>query len=208
MDLSISLLNLILIVGSILIALTIHEAMHAYTAHALGDDTAYQEGRLTLNPIAHVDPFTTVLLPTLLLFFGLPPILAARPVPFNPSRVKFDEFGAALVGVAGPLINLVLAIITALGLRILQPEVGTLPAQALLIFFQINVGVFIFNMLPIPPLDGSRVVYAVAPEPLRRVMEQIESFGILFILALLFLLLPVIGPILRELNLALTSFLL
>ncbi len=192
--------SIALLLVSLIVAISIHEAMHAFTAHWLGDPTAADEGRITLNPLAHIDLFATVLLPVLLISFGLPPILAAKPVPFNPERVKFDEFGAALVGLAGPLTNLVLAIITAGLLHVIQPDYGTLLREGLLIFMQLNVGLFVFNMLPIPPLDGSRVLYAFAPEPLQRLMMQIEQFGLMGILLILFLLLPVISPIITTLN--------
>lgn len=192
--------NLILFLLSLILAISIHEAMHAFTAHWLGDPTAADEGRITLNPLAHIDLFATILLPVLLLAFGLPPILAAKPVPFNPDRVKFDEFGAALVGLAGPATNLVLAILSAGLLNVLSPDYGTLLRDGLLIFMQLNVALFVFNMLPIPPLDGSRLLYALAPEPLQRVMLQIEQFGLAGIIVILFLFLPVISPIISTLN--------
>jgi Zn-dependent protease len=192
--------SIVLLILSLLVAITIHEAMHAFTAHWLGDPTAADEGRITLNPLAHIDLFATILLPILLITFGLPPILAAKPVPFNPDRVKFDEFGAALVGLAGPLTNLVLAIATAGILNVLQPDYSTLLREGLLIFLQLNIGLFVFNMLPIPPLDGSRVLYAFAPEPLQRVMLQIEQFGLMGVLLILFLLLPVLSPLINTLN--------
>lgn len=192
--------SIILIIVSLTIAISIHEMMHAFTARWLGDTTASDMGRVTLNPLAHIDPVFTILLPAVLILFGLPPILAAKPVPFNPDRVKFEEFGAALVGLAGPLTNLALAFISAGVLNFLQPDFGTLTREALLIFLQLNVGLFVFNMLPIPPLDGSRLLYAFAPEPLQRVMLQIEQFGMAGILLILFILLPFISPIISDLN--------
>ena len=102
----ISILSIVIIVGTLLLSLGFHEAMHAFAAHRLGDDTAEREGRLTLNPLAHIDLLTTIVLPTVLLLAGLPPILAAKPVPFNPARVRFEDYGAALVALAGPFTNL------------------------------------------------------------------------------------------------------
>lgn len=192
--------SIVLILLSLIVAISIHEMMHALVAHWLGDPTASDEGRITINPLAHIDPFTTILLPLLLITFGLPPILAAKPVPFNPDRVKFDEFGAALVGLAGPLTNLGLAIITAGILNVVSPDFGSLLRDGLLIFMQLNIALFVFNMLPIPPLDGSRVLYAFAPEPVQRVMLQIEQFGLMAIILILFLLLPVLMPIIATLN--------
>jgi Zn-dependent protease len=194
--------SIILIILSLVISITIHEMMHAFTAHWLGDPTAADEGRITLNPLPHIDPIMTIALPAVLIIAGLPPILAAKPVPFNPDRVRFDEFGAALVGLAGPLTNLVLAIASAGLLGILQPDFGTLPRDFLLIFMQLNVGLFVFNMLPLPPLDGSRVLYAFAPESVQRVMLQIEQMGMVATLFMLFLLiqLGILGPIISNVN--------
>lgn len=184
----------------------IHEAVHAYTAHWLGDDTAHDEGRITLNPLAHIDIFTTLLLPIGLIIVGLPPVFAAKPVPFNPDRVKYEEFGAALVGIAGPLSNLVMAVIAAGILRIFAlPEVMF---TFMLLFCAINVSFFVFNMIPFPPLDGSRLLYAFAPEPLQKVMYQIESLGFTAILIFIVLFVPVIGPLLTFLNTGMLQFLL
>lgn len=193
--------SLILFIVSLIIAISVHELMHALTAFWLGDTTASDHGRITLNPLAHIDPLTTILLPIVLVAFGLPPILAAKPVPFNPDRVKFEEFGAALVGIAGPVTNLLMAIAAALTLGLIQPDLGSLARDFLLMFTQLNVALFVFNMLPIPPLDGSRLLYAFAPEPVQRVMMQIEQLGIFAILAILFLLGPtVLFPIISNLN--------
>lgn len=192
--------NIFLFIVALLVAISIHEMMHAFTAHRLGDPTAAEEGRITLNPLAHIDLFATILLPIVLILLHLPPILAAKPVPFNPDRVRFDEFGSALVGLAGPLSNLVLAILSAVSLNVVSPDFGSLARDFLLIFMQLNVALFVFNMLPLPPLDGSRVLYAFAPEPLQKAMLQIEQFGLFAILAILFLLLPVITPIIITLN--------
>jgi Zn-dependent protease len=180
--------------------------MHAFAADWLGDTTAREEGRITLNPLAHIDPVMTIALPAVLLLLGLPPILAAKPVPFNPARVKYDEFGAAIIGVAGPLTNLLLAAITAGILKlVVLPEIAT---TALVVFCVLNVALFVFNMLPIPPLDGSRLLYAFAPESLQRLMAQIEAMGFTFLIIILVVLLPVIGPILQNLNQSLLRFLL
>ena len=99
------------VIGVVLVSMTLHEAMHGFMAFYLGDDTAKLQGRLTLNPIKHIDPFLTILLPVLLALSGGPVFGGAKPVPFNPARVKYDEFGAALVALAGPLTNLVLAFV-------------------------------------------------------------------------------------------------
>jgi Zn-dependent protease len=167
---------LAVVLVSILISMTLHEAMHAFASHWLGDDTAKMQGRLTLNPLSHIDPFTTVLLPLVLAAFGAPPFGAAKPVPFNPNRVRYGEFGAALVGVAGPLTNLLLAIVAGVILRV-SGVPDSFAFSVLATFMIVNVSFFVFNMIPFPPLDGSRLLYAFAPAPVQDFMERIESMG-------------------------------
>ena len=200
--------DLIIVVISIFISMSIHEAMHAFTAHWLSDTTARDMGRLTLNPLKHIDLFTTILLPVGLILLGLPPIFAAKPVPFNPARVKYEEYGAALVGIAGPLTNFVLAAIVALVVRFAG---STIISHGLLnmfvLFIEINLAFFVFNMIPFPPLDGSRLLYAFAPKPLQEVMYRIEAMGFWPFLVILVVLAPVIGPFLISINTHLFQFL-
>lgn len=185
---------------ALVVSLSFHEAMHAFVAYWLGDETAKEQGRLTLNPVKHVDPFTTILLPLALLLVGLPPFLIAKPVPFNPYRVRWGELGAALVGLAGPLSNLLLALVSVSVMRLAGLGNGTFAYGALELFIILNVAIFVFNMIPFPPLDGSRVLYALAPDPVRRVMAQIESFGLMGIFLFMFLLFPVLVPIVSYIN--------
>jgi Zn-dependent protease len=188
--------GIIYILIAIVASLSIHEAMHAYAGHLLGDTTAEDMGRLSLNPLKHIDPYTTVLLPIVTLVLFHVPILAARPVPFNPSRVKYGEFGGALIAAAGPLSNLLLAVIGALLLGQVNSN-GQL-ATFLDTFAVINVALFVFNILPIPPLDGSRVLYAFAPEPLQDFMQRIEPYGMFIIFGLV--LSGILSPLLISLN--------
>jgi len=192
-------LQLIFVLLSLLIAMTTHEAMHAFTSHWLGDTTAHDMGRLTLNPLKHIDLMTTILLPLVLILSGLPPIFAAKPVPFNPNRVRFDEFGVALIGLAGPLTNLVLACISALAFRLL-PSITNTVSDALVIFTLVNVALLVFNLIPFPPLDGSRVLYAFAPEPLQKVMMSIERMGFMSILFFFFVIFQFVGGSIVTLN--------
>lgn len=188
------------VIGSLIVSLGFHEAMHAFVAHKLGDQTAALEGRITLNPLKHVDYFTTILLPLIMMLFHLPPILIAKPVPIDPDQVHYGEYGSALVALAGPFTNLALAGLVALGLRIgILPGEGVI-AHAAVIFIMVNVSLFVFNMLPIPPLDGSRLLYAFAPEPLQRIMAQIESLGFVFLLFMLLALSPFISSLLTTIN--------
>jgi Zn-dependent protease len=176
-------IELVMFLVSALIAMTIHEAMHGYVAYWLGDTTAADEGRLTFNPLKSIDLITTVAVPLLLILAGLQPFFAAKPVPFNPNRVKYEEYGAALVGIAGPLTNLALAVIGALVFRLYGSHAAADIYNALVIFVEVNIAFFVFNMIPIPPLDGSRLLYAFAPEGLQRIMRQIEGAGFLVIIA-------------------------
>lgn len=187
--------DLIIIFTSIILSMGVHEAMHAFTSHWLGDTTAKDHGRLTLNPLKHIDIVTTVLLPMVLILFGMQPFFIAKPVPFNPERVRYNEYGAALIGIAGPLTNLVLAVIAAGLIRVSGIAVGTDLFTVFSLFIQVNLGFFVFNMIPFPPLDGSRLLYAFAPEPVQRVMYTIESGGIMTILLFMFLFFPFIGPL-------------
>lgn len=186
-----------IILGVILFSMTLHEAMHGFVAYWLGDDTAKREGRLTLNPIKHIDPFLTIILPLILaLTPGAPIFGGAKPVPFNPARVRGEEWGSALVALAGPLTNLLIAFIF-YGVSALTHATG-LSAAILQLIVLVNLGFFVFNMIPIPPLDGSRVVYALAPDFIRRGMEKIEEFGIIFIFALVLIASPFIGVFMQN----------
>lgn len=190
---------ILLAVPALAFSIAFHEMMHAFVGDSLGDDTARLAGRISINPFRHIDPVMTIGLPLVLLLIGLPPFGAARPVPFNPHRVKHAEFGVALIAIAGPLANLLLATLVGLVYRIFLPADG-LFLDGLVVLLQINIGFFIFNMIPFPPLDGSRVLYAFAPEPLQRVMLQIESFGLTGLLIFMFLLFPLIQPVFLKLN--------
>lgn len=186
-------MNIAIFLIVLFVSVALHEMMHAYVALKLGDDLAHSQGRISLNPFSHIDPILTIALPAGLLLLGLPPILAAKPVPINTSRIKGEEMGLAVVGIAGPLTNLAIAIVAAVVINI-----GVLSGFSLDIlemFLVLNIGLFVFNMIPFPPLDGSRLLYAFAPESVQNVMRQIEAFGIFGVILMLSLLYPVISPI-------------
>jgi Zn-dependent protease len=196
MDTALSLVFFIVVLG---FSITFHEFMHGFVAFKLGDDTARLSGRLSLNPLAHIDPIGTVLLPVVLFLAGLPVFGAAKPVPFNPYRLKYGEYGAAMVGAAGPLTNLVVATFFGIWLRIF--DVPSPMLELFELFVIINIGFFIFNLIPFPPLDGSRVLFAFVPEAVRSFMRQIESFGLFGIMLFIFFLFPIISPLIGRIML-------
>jgi Zn-dependent protease len=192
---------------ALVLALTLHEFAHALMGHYLGDTTARDHGRLTLNPIAHIDPLATLALPLLLIFIGSPVVFAAaKPVPFNPWALRGGRWGAAMVAFAGPATNLFLAIFFALWARVLPYNaLSALLIQSIVV---VNVGLAVFNMIPFPPLDGSRLLYAVAPEGLRDVMDRIERSGFVVLLVVMLFGYPLIAPVIGRVILAILGVLL
>jgi Zn-dependent protease len=165
----------------IVVSMTLHEAMHAFTSYWLGDDTAKLEGRLTLNPIKHLDPFFSIILPLVLASVGAPVFGGAKPVPFDSSKIRFKEWGVALVALAGPLTNFIIAFL-AFSLWVMAGAHNQgVVSQVLATVVSVNLGFFVFNLIPIPPLDGSRLLYALAPDFIRRGMEAMEKFGIVIV---------------------------
>lgn len=191
-------LQLAIVLGVILVSMTLHEAMHAFVGYWLGDDTAQKEGRLTLNPIKHIDPFLTIILPLGLAVLGLPIFGGAKPVPFRPDRVRGGDWGAALVALGGPLTNLLIAFVSFGVWSLLAAPGGTLLGTILSTMVTVNLGFFIFNMIPIPPLDGSRVLYALAPEFVRTGMRFIEQFGIIFVFIIVLVAGSLLGTFMSE----------
>ena len=186
------------------LAITLHEAAHGYAALALGDTTAKDAGRLSLNPLRHVDRAGTILLPGFLLVTQLllPPHRVsfmfgwAKPVPIGAYRFKDPRRGMAVVALAGPAMNFFLAWIAALILSQMASndfETGPLITQFLFYFILTNLVLGLFNLLPIPPLDGGRVVVGLLPLELARAWAQLERFGILIVLGLVFLLPRITG---------------
>jgi Zn-dependent protease len=171
-------------------AIILHELAHGYAAWALGDQTARRAGRLSLNPIRHVDRFGTLLLPGFLLLSQLLTVGRvlfmfgwAKPVPVDPSGFRYPRQMMALVAIAGPLMNVSLAYLTALLLRILDPPPVVVEAAGAFIVFNLVLG--IFNLVPIPPLDGGRIAVGLLPKPAARVWAGLERYGILIVMALI-----------------------
>ncbi len=186
--------NLVIFLIVLLLSMSVHEMMHAFAADWLGDDTARRMGRLTINPLAHIDPFLTVAVPLLLLLSGAPPFGAAKPVQVNFYKLKWDEFGGAIVGMIGPLTNLVLAALAALAFTHFDLVGGGVAYNFLGFAVLLNISFFLFNSIPWPPLDGSRLLYAFAPRPLQEVMENIERTGLISLVIFFFLFYYLLSP--------------
>ncbi|MBR2861993.1 MAG: site-2 protease family protein [Bacteroidaceae bacterium] len=164
----------------------LHELVHGGMAYLLGDETAKEDGRLTLNPLKHLDPFMSVILPLISYLLGGVVFGGAKPVPVNPHRLKGREWGMAAVAIAGPLTNFVLAFVSFLILELTSVNAGSGLAYTILIeMVFVNLGFGVFNLIPIPPLDGSRVLYVLMPDGVREFMDKMEKFGIYIIYILI-----------------------
>jgi Zn-dependent protease len=193
---NISLYTLSVWVIPLVIAITFHEAAHGFVAHRLGDDTAWQLGRVSFNPLKHIDPFGTLLLPAILLLSHSPFLFGyAKPVPVNFRRLKNPRIDMVWVALAGPVTNIVLALAAASGFHLL----GFAPANSGQWIFDnlknavvINVVLAIFNMMPIPPLDGGRVAVGLLPNALAIPLSRMEPYGMLILIGFL-IILPMLG---------------
>ena len=172
------------------LAVTLHEAAHGLVAFFLGDDTASKEGRVTLNPIVHIDPIGSILLPGALMLAGTPFLFGyAKPVPVNFSRLRLKNLGVILVAGAGPLMNFMLAFLAAFLLHVNGSQ-STLGNDILVHSVRMNIVLGVFNLLPFLPFDGGRILHALSPQSLKKILEKIEPytfFGLLMLLWVPFL---------------------
>ena len=207
-DLTELLIQIVVLIAS----LSVHEAAHAWAANHLGDPTARHLGRLSLNPAVHIDPIGTLLFPLIAMLTNLPLIGWAKPVPVDPRHLRHPKRDFALIAAAGPTSNLIMAVIGAIVFAVLPDAApGDIAARAVLRpldvlvlqFIQLNVLLAVFNMIPVPPLDGGNVLLGVLPHAGARVIEQLRPYGFLILYALMltgtlsFLLGPVAFFILR-----------
>lgn len=164
----------------------IHEISHGVVALSLGDDTAKNAGRLTLNPLKHLDPIGSVLLPLVLAISGLPVIGWAKPVPYNPYKLYKDpKYGPLKVALAGPISNISIAAVFAIIVRLLGSLLPTTAIALLGMVIMLNIILAVFNILPIPPLDGSKLISLISPR-LSRMMENMGLYGLILVLLFLF----------------------
>ncbi len=174
--------------SAILISITIHEFSHGLAAYLQGDMTARDAGRLTLNPIAHMDLFGSLILPGLLILSKAPFLIGwAKPVPYDPSRLRNLRYGSFLVGIAGPLSNTILALIGGLALKYFYPLLG---AHNFLVLFLaqlllINVVLAVFNLIPLAPLDGSKILFGLLPPRYEYISQKLDIYAPYILLSLL-----------------------
>ena len=177
---------LLLFLPIFIVSLSIHEWAHAYSAWKLGDPTAKERGRMTVNPVAHIDPIGTLLLPALSLLSGGIIIGWAKPVPVDTRRLKSPSRDMALVAGAGPLSNLLQAAAGAALFGLMEGDPDSLLRTILFFYILFNLSLAFFNLLPIPPLDGSRLLYPFLPESLKPGYRDLERYGFLILIGLIF----------------------
>ncbi|MBQ3306234.1 site-2 protease family protein [Candidatus Saccharibacteria bacterium] len=182
----------LIVIVILVISTVLHEMAHGGVAYLLGDTTAKENGRLSLNPLKHIDPYMSILVPIILYLLGGPIFGGAKPVPVDSRKLKWGPWGMALVAIAGPLTNFLLAFgvfligyfsgafISEGGELYYSGQMGYILEEAMFI----NLGFGIFNLIPIPPLDGSRILYAIAPDGARRFLEGVEKYGMIIVLVL------------------------
>ncbi|MDP3769954.1 MAG: site-2 protease family protein [Candidatus Sungbacteria bacterium] len=192
----------------LIFSVVIHEVSHGYAALALGDRTAQYSGRLTLNPISHIDPFGSILLPLMTSLLGGPVFGWAKPVPYNPHNLRNQKWGPAIVGAAGPAANISIAVFFGLLIRFVPVLTKGGGGQFVENFITIAVAISIlnlvlavFNLIPIPPLDGSKVLFALLPYTWRNIQHVLERYGFFLLLIFIFffaqLLVPVVDFLFR-----------
>lgn len=197
-------MDFLFIIIILIMSVVIHEVSHGYAALALGDPTAKYQDRLTLNPLSHLDPIGSFLIPLLGYFIGGFIIGWAKPVPLNPFNLRNQKWGEALVSVAGPLANVALAIIFGLVIRFSSGFTQSFLDLAKFVVI-INITLAIFNLIPIPPLDGSKILFAFLPYKIQRLRESFEKFGFVLVLVFIFFIWQILNPMIGYLFTLLTG---
>jgi Zn-dependent protease len=180
-------MELIFSIAILIMSVVIHEVSHGYAAALQGDPTAKYQGRLTLNPIKHLDPMGSIIVPLITAQFGIA-FGWAKPVPFNPYNLRNQRWGELIVAIAGPLSNLLIALVFGTIIRFGLHSLPTSFINFSVLVVIVNLGLAIFNLVPVPPLDGSKVLFAFLPYQWRDIRRKIEQYG--FILVLLLIMIP------------------
>lgn len=187
----------------LIFSVIIHEISHGYVALRLGDQTAKLSGRLTLNPMKHIDFIGSILVPLFLILLGGPVFGWAKPVPYNPFNLKDPKKGAGIIAAAGPASNLALALVFAIFVRIMVAT-GALMSAELFLFFnliiQVNIALAIFNLIPIPPLDGSGILFSLLPAGNEGMIRFLRQYGFIILLILIFSGLTFLGPLITGIH--------
>jgi len=190
-------IDFIFAIAVLVMSVVAHEVSHGYAANLLGDSTARMAGRLTLNPAKHLDPIGSFVVPVFTFMLGGFIFGWAKPVPYNPYNLSNQRWGPAIVGAAGPASNLVIAIVFGILIRfsgvigIMSPEFISIASMVVLI----NIVLAMFNMIPIPPLDGSKVLFAVLPYHMRYVQDFLEKYWVFLVFALIFFFWRFVSPV-------------
>lgn len=188
MDLNV--VDLVIVLVIVIASVILHELSHGIVAYWLGDSTAKDSGRLSFNPLSHIDPYMSILVPVVLYLLGAPIFGGAKPVPVDSRNLKWQEWGMALVALAGPFTNLLIAFVSFLighFTGIIYSLNGGLFQFIVAELIFINIGFAVFNLIPIPPLDGSRVLYAISPDGFRNILTSLEPYGFILVYLLIFL---------------------
>jgi Zn-dependent protease len=197
-----SIIGFIFQIAILIMSVVVHEVSHGFMAYALGDQTAKYAGRLTLNPVHHLDPVGSILVPAATIFFGGFIFGWAKPVPYNPYNLSNQKWGPGLVAAAGPLSNIFIALVFGTAIRLsglFSPEIVTSLTEVAVLVVLINIILAIFNFVPIPPLDGSKVLFALLPYHLRYIEEFLERYGLILLLIFIFFFFNLLSPIIGTL---------
>lgn len=180
----------------LILSIVVHEVAHGVAALWQGDETAKRAGRLTLNPVSHVDPVGSILVPLMCVLFPGGLILGwAKPVPINPYNFKNRRFGEAMVAFAGPLSNIIIALIAGLYLRFMGDATPIYMTTLLQVTVLTNLVLAVFNLVPLPPLDGSKIMYSVFPDRIGQFVRYFERFGLVLTIFFIFLFIQLLDPV-------------
>ncbi|MEK7145278.1 MAG: site-2 protease family protein [Patescibacteria group bacterium] len=192
-------------IAVLVMSVVIHEVSHGYAAEILGDPTARLQGRLTLNPLKHLDPVGSIIVPLLTSLSGFT-FGWAKPVPYNPYNLRNQKWGELAVAAAGPLSNILLALVFGLLIRFAGASLSGAFVNIAVVIVVINLVLAIFNLIPVPPLDGSKILWAFLPERFRQVRESMEHYSFLLVIVVVFVVWQFLSPVVVQLFSLITGF--